>query len=462
MLVLKFGGTSVADADAIRRAAAIVGAQRGPRVVVVSALAGVTDGLLAVADLAYADEARALSVLDALVARHHEVARTIEQPARRQAAAAAIDRQARGARAAIAGLRDARRPSPAAATDRLVATGELWSSRLAAAIFEDAGLASRWLDARDVVRTDARHQAATPDPVATARAVDRLLRPAVAADRVIVTGGFIGSGPDGSTTTLGRGGSDYSAALLGACLSAREIQIWTDVDGVLTADPRVIAHARLVERLSYAEAHDLATFGAKVLHPGTIHPAAARNIPVRVLNSRRPDGAGTVIGPDAESGLESRLTAVACRRGLTLVEVTSRETRGREPFAARVFDELARNGTPVVLADVCGTRLSVAVDEDTNLDAFCSRVSAFADVRRREGLAAICAVGRGWSAGPQLIREALAVIGDTPVHMVARPSGSSPLAFVVDEAHAQPAMTRLHDGFMLDAELAPSTWAVGQ
>jgi aspartate kinase len=452
MLVLKFGGTSVADADAIRRAAAIVGAQHGARVVVVSALAGVTDALLRIGEVAGADEHAALRALDDLTARHHDIARTVRQGERRRLLAAGIDGLSRSARVAVAAIRAAGRTRPtAAAADRLVATGELWSSRLVAALLEDGGITSRWLDPREVVRTDARYQAATPDLVATAHAVDKFVRPLLASDRVVVIGGFIGSAPDGSTTTLGRGGSDYSAALLGACLSADEIQIWTDVDGILTADPRVIAHARLVERLSYAEAHDLATFGAKVLHPGTIYPAAARNIPVRVLNSRRPDAAGTIIGPHTDIDVDPRLTAVACRSGVTLVEVISRDPRGREPFAAKVFHELAQGGTPVVLADLCGNRLSVAVDQSADFDGFRRGVAPFADVRLRRGLAAVCAVGRGWSAEPRLIRDALAVLGDTPVHMVARPSASSPLAFVVDETHAESTLTRLHDGLLFEA-----------
>jgi aspartate kinase len=449
MLVLKFGGTSVADADAIRRAAAIVSRRHGARVVVVSALAGVTDALLGIGEVACADDHAALRAVDALTARHHEIARTVRHAERRRMLTAGIDGLARSARSAVAAIHSSgrTRPTPAAA-DRLVATGELWSSRIVAALLEDADIASRWVDAREVVRTDARYQAATPDPVATARAVDKLVRPFLASDRIVVTGGFIGSAPDGSTTTLGRGGSDYSAALLGACLSAEEIQIWTDVDGILTADPRVVAHARLVERLSYAEAQDLATFGAKVLHAGTISPAAARNIPVRVLNSRRPDGRGTTIGTHADLDEDRRLTAVACRTGVALIEVTSRDTRVREPFAAKVFHELAHTGTPVVLADLCGSRLSVVVDESADLDTFRRSISAFADVRLRRGLAAVCAVGRGWSAEPWLIRDALAVLGDTPVHMVARPSGSSPLALVVDQSHAEPTMIRLHDGFL--------------
>jgi aspartate kinase len=452
MLVLKFGGTSVADADAIRRVTAIVGAQSGARVVVVSALAGVTDALLEIGQVACADEPAALRALDGLTARHHDLARAVRHAERRRIVGAGVDGISRSARSAIAAIRAAGRARPAPAfLDRLVATGELWSSRLVTTLFEEAGVTSRWLDAREVIRTDARYQAATPDLAATALAVDKFIRPLLASERIVVIGGFIGSAPDGSTTTLGRGGSDYSAALIGASLSADEIQIWTDVDGVLTADPRVIAHARLVERLSYAEAHDLATFGAKVLHPGTIYPAAARNIPVRVLNSRRPEATGTIIGPHTELDVDPRLTAVACRGRVALVEVTSRDTRGREPFAAKVFHELAHAGTPVVLADLCGNRLSVAVDESADFDGFRRTVAAFADVRLRRGLAAVCAVGRGWSAEPRLIRDALAVLGDTPVHMVARPSGSSPLAFVVDEAHAESTMTRLHDGFLFEA-----------
>jgi aspartate kinase len=457
MLVLKFGGTSVADAEAIRRVAAIVSARRGARVVVVSALAGVTDALLQIAEVAAADEPAALRALDDLTARHHDVARTVRHAERRRLLTAGIDGLSRSARSTVTAIRAGGRARPTpASSDRLVATGELWSSRIVAALLEDAGVTSRWVDAREVVRTDGRHQAATPDLAATAHAVDKIVRPFLASDRTVVIGGFIGSAPDGSTTTLGRGGSDYSAALLGACLSADEIQIWTDVDGILTADPRVIAHARLVERLSYAEAHDLATFGAKVLHPGTIHPAAARNIPVRVLNSRRPEASGTIIGPSTDLDVDPRLTAVACRGGVTLVEVTSRDTRGRDPFAAKVFHELAHAGTPVVLADLCGNRLSVAVDHSADFDGFRSSISRFADVRLRRGLAAVCAVGRGWSAEPRLIRDALAVIGDTPVHMVARPSGSSPLAFIVDEAHAESTMTRLHDGLLVEVNASMS------
>lgn len=453
MRVLKFGGTSVAEAVALRRVIGIINAERGARVVVVSALAGVTDALFELGRLAGRDLAAAEGGIDALVERHHEIARTVTQPDRARLLAAGLDGIARSARTTLATIHQAAAPRPSAAlTDRLVATGELWSSRLLAALLEDTGLPVRWADARDVVRTDGQHQRATADLEATTEAIDRHVRPSLAFERVVVLGGYVGSGPDGATTTLGRGGSDYSAAIVGACLSADEIQIWTDVDGVFTADPRVIPHARPLATLSYDEAHDLATFGAKVLHPATIQPAAQRGIPVRVLNSHRPEAPGTWIGPSRAA--DGNVTAVAFREQVTLVEVIATDARAREPFAAAIFRELARRNVPVVVADLCGNRLSVAVDGSADLDGFEASVSAFASVRVREGLAAVCAVGRGWPSEPQLIRYALSVLDDTPLHVLARPSATSPLALIVDAAHARATMQRLHDG-LVDAAAAP-------
>lgn len=447
MRVLKFGGTSVADPGAIRRAGAIVAAERGARVIVVSALAGVTDELLRLGQVACRDLEAALAGIDSLVRRHLAVAAGALPADRGEWLAAGIDGTARTARASLVGIANAGASVPPAPLgDRLAAAGELWSSRIVAALFEGAGLRTRWVDARQVVRTDGVHQGARADLAATAREVDRRIRPALACERVVVVGGFIGSGPDGATTTLGRGGSDYSAAVLGACLLADEIQIWTDVDGVLTADPRLVTHARTVERLSYAEAHDLATFGAKVLHPATIQPAALHGIPLRVLNAQRPDTPGTLIGPPAPGPRQLR-TAVACRRGVTLLELVSRDGGPPQGFAAAIFQELARRTTPVLLADLCGNRLALAVDDTANLDGFADAVAPCATVELRRGLAAVCAVGRGWPPAARLLGDALALLGDIPIHMIARPSAASAFAVVVDPEHAAAVMTRLHDGF---------------
>lgn len=452
MRVLKFGGTSVADNSAIERVVAIVGARPGPRVVVVSALACVTDTLLALAHAAITDAVGAHQALDSLVARHDGLAEPIRDRFSRQMLSHATAGIARGVARTIDEIAAAGR-ADAAAIDKLLAAGELWSSRLVAARLTDAGVSAQWLDARHIIRTDGRHRHAAPDRAATDRAVEKSVRPALATDRVVVLGGFIGSGPDGATTTLGRGGSDYSAAIVGASLFADEIEIWTDVDGVLSADPRLVADARVLPALSYEDAATLATFGAKVLHPKTLEPAAARDIPVRVLNSSRPEAPGTRI--DA-AGTGERYTAVASRTGLSLVELAAKGPVNGG-FAARALQALADAHVHIVVGEVHPDRLRVAVDGVFDATDVRGRVDEFAEVRVREGLAAVCAVGDGLSSLPGFAAGALTVFEDGQVHLVSRPPGSEALAVVVDDEDATRFVCRLHARFAaaeLDARLS--------
>jgi aspartate kinase len=331
---------------------------------------------------------------------------------------AALEGIATGAEAATRAI--AAHGAVPALVDRLVAFGELWSSRIVSAAFAAAGVPVQWIDARHVLRTDACHGEATPDLAMTDKAVTRLVRPALALDRVVVLGGFVGSGPDGATTTLGRGGSDYSAAVLGACLLADEIEIWTDVDGVFTADPRVVPSARVLPALSYEDAATLATFGAKVLHPRTIEPAASREIPVRVLNSHRPGSPGTRI--DASVGEMAGYTAVASRGGLRLLEFTARE---RTPgFGARVLHALEDARISIVVCEVHQDRVSVAVDGACDPAALGARVDGFAELSWRDGLSAVCAVGDRLP---------------------------KPFVMVVEDRDAHAILTRLHDSFALDS-----------
>jgi len=456
MRVLKFGGTSVADAAAIRRLVAIVGARPGPRAVVVSALAGVTDGLLAIAERAGGDAFGALAALEALTARHQGVAAEIRTEPLGRFTAAAIDGLARGAAQAVHTIAAAGRPSPAL-VDRLLATGELWSSRIVAALLADSGIPSQWIDARLLVQTDGRHMEAVPDMPATADAVGRIVRPVLAMDRVAVLAGFIGAAPGGATTTLGRGGSDYSAAIVGACLDADEIEIWTDVDGVLSADPGVVAGARVLPTLSYEDAATLARFGAKVLHPKTIEPAAARGIPVRVLNSRRPGEPGTRI--DAMGGTDGGYAAVASRGGVSLVEIVARDKIGGASFSARALLALSDAGIDFVLGEVHGDRLLVAVDRPIDLESLRARVAGFADVRARNGLAAVCAVGDRLGSEAAVAGGALGALGDGTVHLVSRPGGSAAFAVIVDGDDAHALVVRLHDWFMADGDAAREVMA---
>jgi aspartate kinase len=285
-VVLKFGGTSVQDAAALRRLVDVVAAEPRPRVVVVSALAGVTDALNDIAAGAIRGPAVGES-LHRLLERHVAIVREMVAVPVRTPLIARLRR--RFEEATSLPIRDA------SGRDAMLAIGELASSDLITAVLDAAGVPATWIDAHDVIVTDGAHGHARPDQAAVRAAAQRHVVPVLRDGRVPVMGGFVGVSREGATTTLGRGGSDYSAALAAAAIGATEIQIWTDVDGVLTSDPRVVSSAALVPELTFHEAYDLARFGAKVLHWGTLEPAAEQDIPVRVLNSRRPGNPGTTI-----------------------------------------------------------------------------------------------------------------------------------------------------------------------
>src|SRR5215831_17927110 len=292
--IMKFGGTSVEDADAIGNVVAIVKLALNSRpVVVVSALGGFTNALLRSVEIAISGDARAASKsLESEFARHLTAAEQLLNNERRAAFVSAVG----DARSKIRQLHKIIAAHPVTSPplqDEIVAYGEHLSSQLVTAALSEAGVNGRHVDARACIKTDEIYGAATPQPE-TPEAIRAEIGPSLMARKVPVLGGFIGSTARGVTTTLGRGGSDYSAALVGAALNAREIQIWTDVSGVLTADPRVVANARTIPVLSYQEAAELAYFGAKVLHPKTIQPAVDKSIPVRVCNSRAPREAGTL------------------------------------------------------------------------------------------------------------------------------------------------------------------------
>ena len=263
-----------------------------------------------------------------------------------------------------------------------------------AAALEEDGIPARFVDPKTVLVTDAQHGAAQPDLEATDERLRTRVAPLVADGIVPVIGGFIGATPSGLTTTLGRGGSDYSAALFGAGLGAEEIQIWTDVDGMLTADPQMVSGSRVVPHLSFDEASELAYFGARVLHPSTILPAVRRDIPVRILNSHRPEAPGTRITREsAEAGTGP--AAIACKRGLTRLDIASTRMLMAYGFLRRVFEVFEHYRTPVDVVTTSEVSVSVTIDDRSNLDAIVADLSAFAEVASEDGMAIVCAVGEG-------------------------------------------------------------------
>jgi aspartate kinase len=449
---MKFGGTSVADAAAIDRLTGIVrrSVEAGvPAVVVVSAMSGVTDRLLALAAAAEQRQHEVVRVgLAELIERHRAAVALLADP--ESSPWPAMMEHFHDLEALLESTAILRAASPAA-LDAIASTGELLSSRLVAAALQRAALPAVWVDARAALVTDAHHMAAAIDADGTAHAIAQQVSPLLSAGRVPVVGGFVGATAAGVTTTLGRGGSDYSAAVIGAALDAGEIQIWTDVDGMLTADPRIVDHPRVVPRLSFGEASELAYFGAKVLHPSTILPAVEKNIPVRILNSRRPDGRGTLITADAAAD-QRPLAAVACKRNVTMVEITSTRMLMAHGFLRRVFEVFERFGTSVDVVTTSEVSVSVTLDDDRHADAIAAALREFAEVGVERGMAILSAVGDRLRADPRLAARVVGTLEGFPVRMVSQAASRRNVTIVLSEADVVAAMERLHDEF-----LAPAT-----
>jgi aspartate kinase len=450
-VIMKFGGTSVADAEAIDRVIGIVAAHlqasaaSTPPVVIVSAMSKVTDRLIESGRRAgNGDGEGAAGILTELLARHVGVAAALVQGDALAVLQGQLEREFNDLMQTLRAL-SSQLEVPPRSYDALVATGELASSRLVAAALAARGIPAAWVDARAVLVTDAEYTAAVPDLDETCRRTREIIGARRMAGEVAVLGGFIGATAGGVTTTLGRGGSDYSAAIFGACLDVEEIQIWTDVDGMLTADPRVVENPRLVPQLSFAEASELAYFGAKVLHPSTILPAVARNIPVRILNSRRPELTGTMI--TANGRVHQGLTALACKRGVTVVDITSTRMLMAHGFLRRLFEVFERFKTPVDVVTTSEVSVSVTVDNPRRLEDIVSNLRNFADVRVEPDMAIVCVVGENLRADSTLFARAITSLEPIPLRLVSQAASRRNITLVMRDADVPQAMSRLHAAF---------------
>jgi aspartate kinase len=450
MVVQKFGGTSVADPEAIRRLIEIVRTARardgrGP-VVVVSAMSKVTDGLLAIASTAGAGRpGEALSLTEALCERHKSAVRALVSGAAQVPLIAHVAGQFDQLADIVRALAILRELSPRT-LDVVAAMGELLSSRIVSAALTEAGVPADWVDARCAIVTDGEHTRAAPLGPETNAALRKTITPILEGGRVAVLGGFVGATIDGHTSTLGRGGSDYSGALVGAGIDAKEIQIWTDVDGMLSADPRVIASPRLIAQLSFGEAAELAYFGAKVLHPSTILPAVERNIPVRILNSWKPDGAGTLITAQ-NSQTDTRLTGLASKKDVTVIDITSTRMLMAYGFLRRVFEVFERFRTAVDMVTTSEVSVSVTVDDHRNLDAIADALSEFAEVSIERELALLCAVGDRLQDEPEIAARVVSVLEEVPLKMISQAASRRNITVVLRASDLPHAMQRLHEEF---------------
>jgi aspartate kinase len=301
------------------------------------------------------------------------------------------------------------------------------------------------VDARRAIVTNDDHTRATPMMRETTAALRASVLTLIDAGRIPVLGGFVGATPAGHTTTLGRGGSDYSGALVGAGIDAAEIQIWTDVDGMLTADPRLLPRARLVPQLSFGEAAELAYFGAKVLHPSTIHPAVERNIPVRILNSYKPDGQGTLI--TSKPAAAAQLTAMAAKRDVTVIDITSDRMLMAYGFLRQVFEVFERFRTAVDVVTTSEVSVSVTVDDRRHLDGIVEALSEFAEVLVEPEMSLLCAVGDRLRNEPEIAARVVRVLEEVPLRMISQAASRRNITVVLRQSDLPHAMQRLHEEF---------------
>lgn len=455
MIVLKFGGTSVANAERINEAIRITLLQQAPRVVVVSAAAGVTNLLLDASRLAAQGSPEAMrEAVDEIHRRHEAILTEIPDTVEQQQARKVVYELHGRLDIALQEIARAGEVTPRM-SDRVVSTGEKCLSTMMAATMRARGVPARAIFADTVIATDDRHGSARPDRPRTRVAAQAKILPVLEAGETAVVTGFIGVAPDGSTTTLGRGGSDYSATLIGAALDADEVQIWTDVPGVLSADPRKVPNATVVPQVSFDEAQELAHFGAKVLHPRTIRPAVVRNIPVRILSTFEPNNPGTVVTKEAES---DRMKAVTALRGLILLTLDVPELEDLAPAASAVFRLLHEERVEIVSVSQASSRRRMTFLVDAVIGG-CARLQARleseldaleAEVTCNEDVAVVAAVGEGAANSVSAMSRMLSILHRNNVPVISSSQQTSNVAVlaVIAERAADRAVQALHDSFV--------------
>ena len=446
MIVIKFGGTSVGDADRVAAAIDIVAERRHLQpIIVVSALAGVTNELVAASEAARAcDIDRVNQIIAAVRQRHEDVAMRLVQQKFDffESFIKQLDKHIEQIHTILRGIALLGEITMRA-KDKVVGIGEKLSSVLFAYSMMMRALPGEHVDSEDVVITDGRFGEASPLMEETRAAAERVMLPLLERNLIPVMGGFIGRTRDGATTTLGRGGSDYSAAIVGAVLRASEIQIWTDVDGMMTSDPRLIPSARVIERLSYVEAAELAWFGAKVLHPRTIAPAVEQRIPVRVLNTHNVASAGTVVTEEGDPAAGGP-RAIALKRGITVVHMTSNQMLGAHGFLARLFAIFEQLEISVDLITTSEVSVSVTIDEKHKLQQLIERLAPVADVNVLENQSIVAIVGRNLMHDSAVGARIFDALRGVPMSMFSLGTSGLNLSIVVDNSDADRAVRAVH------------------
>ena len=452
MIVMKFGGTSVEDSTAIDRVVGIVRERLASQpVVVVSAMAKVTDQLLATATAAGSgDRESALKLAHALRERHYAAAGELlgtglftQFHSELETDFDSLDELLRGI-AAVGEL-------TARTMDNVVSFGERISSKMVTAAFSARGLNATHVDSRNCIITDANYSRALPlfediDP-----RLHRLVRPLLEKNRVPVMGGFIGATREGITTTIGRGGSDFTAAIVGAGLDAQRIEIWTDVDGMMTTDPNLCKDARRIKAISFEEAAELAYFGAKILHPSTLLPAIQKNIPVQVLNSRNPGNEGTRITGRAPRS-KNIFKAIAAKKRITIVDVVATRMLMAHGYLKSIFEVFDRHKCPVDMVSTSEVSVSLTVDSNESIPAIAADLKQIADVKYEGRKAIVCLVGENIRGTRGIAAKVFGAIPDMNVRMISQGASEINISFVIEEDDVPQAVESLHRAFFSDPD----------
>ncbi len=454
MIVMKFGGTSVESAEAIDRVATIVRERldRHP-VVVVSAMSKATDQLISMASAAGSgDKENSLGLCDALRQRHAAVAASLVTDSGDDVHAS-LARDYDTLEKLLEGICAVGELTPRT-QDNVVAYGERINSKVVAAAFAARGIQAIHVDARDVIVTDNTFGRAVPQTHEINRRLEKTLRPIVEAGKVPVLGGFIGSTPEGITTTIGRGGSDFSASLVGAGLNAQAIEIWTDVDGMKTTDPNLCPDAHRIKIISFEEAAELAYFGAKVLHPATVLPAIEKNIPVYILNSRNPSNEGTKIVSRAPQ-TRHPFKAIAAKKRITVIDVVAARMLMAHGFLRQIFEIFDRHKCAVDVVSTSEVSVSLTVDSNERIPEIAADMENLAFVKYAGRKAIVCLVGENIRERPGIAAQVFSAISDINVRMISQGASEINITFVIDEDDVPEAVRRLHTHFFtaLDPEV---------
>jgi len=447
MIVCKFGGTSVQNAEAMERVVGILSDRRSSRpVVVASAMGKTTNRLLEAAGTAAAGgRANALEQLGRLKDYHFKEAQALLSSDALPPVLEQMQTHFKELGNLLKGLAILGELTPRS-LDAIASYGERLSTLLLAAALDQRGLPARLLDSRKCIVTDGNFTKAAPLFDLTDAALRDQVLPVIDSGEIPVLQGFIGATQEGVTTTIGRGGSDYTAAIVGAAIDAWDIQIWTDVNGIMTTDPRIVPEARCVKVISFEEAAELAYFGAQVLHPATILPAVRKKIPVHVLNSYRPDHPGTLIAADAPP-CANPIKAIACKKGITVVNITSTRMLMAHGFLKRIFEIFDAHRTSVDVVSTSEVSVSLTLDDTSTLWKVVTDLQKIGEVGVEGGKAIICCVGDNLRSIPGIAHAVFSSLRETNVHMISQGASAINMTFVIDEDRVERVLSDLHTVF---------------